>query len=411
MPAPDAIRAEVAVVGGGLVGPALALALARLGLSVALVERTPEARRREPGFDGRAYAVALASARALDALGLWADLEPLAAEVRAIRVGEGRTDAQGAGLLGFDPRALDEGRMAWILEDRWLRRALLDAAGAEPGIESVAPATVVAADLDGPCARLDLADGRTVEAAVAVAADGRRSALAAMGGIGRQVFPYAQTGLVCAIEHEREHHGLAWQSFFPGGPFAVLPLPGRRSQIVWSERDRAARRLAALDDGPYTLELARRLGPRLGPIRLAGERHAYPLDLVLADAYVRPRLALAGDAAHGVHPIAGQGFNLGMRDVAALAETLAEAARRGEDPGSALVLGRYQTRRRFDNVTFALGMDALDRLFSNAVPLVGPLRRLGLGLVDASPGLKRRFMREAAGIEGALPAMLKGAMP
>ncbi|MEO1275417.1 MAG: UbiH/UbiF/VisC/COQ6 family ubiquinone biosynthesis hydroxylase [Pseudomonadota bacterium] len=405
----------MAVVGGGLVGPALALALSRIGLDVVVIDRLGEGVRRDPAFDGRAYAVALGSARVLGALGLWQALEPLAQPIADIRVSEGRADAATPGHLHFDPRASDEQRVGWILEDRWLRRALLDALAAE-GIRHLAPAEVVSADLDGGRAVLGLADGGRVEAALAVAADGRFSALAAMGGIGRQVLSYDQTGLVGAIAHAHPHGGLAQQSFFAGGPFAVLPLPDEadgthRSALVWSERTRVAERLMALDDDAYAVELARRIGPRLGRLRLAGARRAHPLSLVLADAYARPRLVLAGDAAHGVHPIAGQGFNLGLRDVAALTEVLAEAVRRGEDPGDAAVLARYARWRRFDNVTFALGMDALDRLFSTANPVLKAVRAAGLGLVDRGPGLKRFFMREAAGLAGQRPSMLDGSLP
>jgi 2-octaprenyl-6-methoxyphenol hydroxylase len=260
-------------------------------------------------------------------------------------------------------------------------------------------------------AALDMAEGPPLRARLVVAADGRRSPLASDAGIGRIGWSYPQTGLVAAIAHERPHHGLAHQSFFPGGPFAVLPLTGDRCSIVWSERTARAEAIVRLDDRAYAEELARRIGPRLGAIELVGRRWAYPLDLSLAERYCAPRLALAGDAAHGVHPIAGQGLNMGLRDAAALAEVLVEAARRGEDVGALAVLERYERWRRFDATAFALGMDALNRLFSNDNPVLGLLRRTGLALVERLPVAQRALMREATGQAGEVPRLLRGEAP
>lgn len=398
--------ADVIVVGGGLVGPALALALAGAGFRVTVVDRETPERRAEPDFDGRAYAIALASARLLGALGVWQRVEAHAQPIRDITVDEG-VPSDGP-LLHFDPRELDEGRVGWIVEDRWLRGALLDAMDRAEGVTHFAPAEVAAAERGPAGATLHLVGGRSLAAPLIVACDGRRSALAAGAGIRRLRWDYGQTGLVNAIAHERPHQGVAHQSFFAGGPFAVLPLPGNRSSLVWSERTREAERLLALDDVAFTAEVAARIGPRLGEIELAGGRWAYPLDLSLASDYAAPRLALAGDAAHGVHPIAGQGLNIGLRDVAALAEVLVGAARIGEDIGSALVLERYQRWRRFDATAFALGMDALNRLFSNANPVLRLARDAGLAAVNRAGGLRRMFMREAAGVEGEVPRLLRG---
>ncbi len=394
------------MVGGGLVGPALALALAGAGFRVTVVDREAAGRRAEPDFDGRAYAIALASARLLRALGVWQAVEEHAEPIRDITVDEGNSG--GTPLLHFDPRELDEGRVGWIVEDRWLRGALLAAMAESDGITHRAPSEVAGAERGPTGARVRLGDGDSLEAALIVACDGRRSALAAEAGIPRLRWDYGQTGLVNAIAHEHPHEGVAHQSFFPGGPFAVLPLPGNRSSLVWSERTREAERLMALDDAAFTAEIAARVGPRLGRIELAGARWAYPLDLSLAQRYAAARLALAGDAAHGVHPIAGQGLNMGLRDVAALAEVLVEAARIGEDIGSALVLERYQQWRRFDASVMALGMDGLNRLFSNGNPVLALARDAGLAAVGRLGGLRRFFMREAAGIEGDLPRLLRG---
>ncbi len=398
---------DVGVVGAGLVGSTLALVLARAGLDVALLDREAPETRAAPGFDGRAYAVALGSAKLLGALGLWPRLEPEAQPIADIRVGEG---AGSPVLLHFDPRTSEEGRVAWILEDHHLRAALIDDV-ASSAIRHVGPARVAAVTRGAGAAEIALEGGGRVRARLVVAADGRRSALARGAGIGHVGWSYAQSGLVAAVAHERPHHGEAHQSFFPGGPFAVLPMTGERSSIVWSERRETAERLMRLGDADYARELARRIGPRLGALRLIGRRRAYPLDLAIAEAYAAPRLALLGDAAHGVHPIAGQGFNMGLRDVAALAEVLLEAARVGADLGDLAVLRRYERWRRFDAAAFALGMDALNRLFSNAIGPLSVVRQAGLGLVDACGPAKRALMREAAGQAGAVPRLLTGEMP
>ena len=395
---------DIAISGGGLIGPALALALDGAGFRVCVIDRADMAARAAADFDGRAYAVAPASARLLGRIGVWQTVAPNAREIARIAVGEGAGSPE---LLHFDPALIGAARIGHIVEDRHLRGALL-AALESRGIAHLAPATVAAAAFDGPRARLALEGGGTVAARLAVAADGRRSRLVSEAGITRIGWPYRQTGLVNAIEHARPHEGLAHQSFFPGGPFAVLPLTGNRSSIVWSEERRRAAALGRLDDAAFAAELRARIGGRLGTIRLAGPRWAYPLDLTLAAAYRAPRLALVGDAAHGVHPIAGQGMNLGLRDVAALAEVLTDAARIGEDIGAEAVLTRYQRWRRFDATAFSLGMDALNRLFSNDNGPLGLLRRAGLRAVGAVPGARPALMREAAGESGDIPRLLRG---
>ncbi len=398
---------DIGVVGAGLAGSTLALALARAGFDVVLLDRTPPETRAAPEFDGRAYAIALGSARLLGALGLWAGLEPLAQPIADIRVGEG---AGSPVLLHFDPRATAEGRVAWILEDHHLRATLIEAVAVSP-VQEIPAGEITGVERGPGAAEITLGSGERVRARLVIAADGRRSALAQAAGIGAIGWSYAQTGLVAAIHHERPHHGEAHQSFFPGGPFAVLPMTGNRSSIVWSERRDVAERLMRLGDDGYSAELARRIGPRLGAIRLIGRRRAYPLALSVAEALVAPRLALLGDAAHGVHPIAGQGLNMGVRDVAALTEVLVAAARLGADIGSETVLRRYERWRRFDAGAFALGMDALNRLFSNGIGPLSVLRQAGLAAVDASGPAKRALMREASGQAGEVPRLLTGVMP
>ncbi len=403
-------RTDIIIIGGGLIGPALALALAKPGFGVTVLDRVAAERRAQPDFDGRAYAVALGSMRLLRALEVWSAVEDKAQPIRDIHVSEGVPE--GMPLLHFDPRELDEGRVGWIVEDRWLRGALLAAMEVAKGITQLAPVEMAGVDRDGTGATVRLADGRALTAPLVIACDGRRSVTAEAAGIRRLRWGYDQTGLVNAIEHDLPHDGLAHQSFFPGGPFAVLPLPdeglGNRSSLVWSERTAEADRLQALDDDAFTAEIATRIGPRLGRIGLVGRRSAYPLDLTLAERYVVPRLALAGDAAHGIHPIAGQGLNIGLRDVAALSEVLVEAVRIGEDIGAANVLERYQRWRRFDATSLALGMDALNRLFSNRNPALKLARDTGLAAINRTGPLRRAFMREAAGIEGDVPRLLRG---
>lgn len=401
--------AEIVVAGGGLNGPLLALALARAGLSVALVDARPAPARTERDFDGRAYALAAASVAMLRALGLWEGLAPQAQPIRAIRTAQGLagTGALGPGM-GFAAGELDQGPMGWMVEDRHLYAALLAAVRAEPGVALHHGVAVTGQAADGRGVRVDLADGRALAARLLVGADGRDSAVAARAGIRRQGWDYGQTALVCALDCAIPHEGTAHQVFFPGGPLAVLPLPGNRVSIVWSEGRALAERLAALPDAGFLAALEPRISDICGAVRLAGKRFAYPLRLSLAETWVAPRLVLVGDAAHGVHPIAGQGLNLGLRDVAALAEVLADAHRRGEDIAAPDVLARYQAWRRPETVRLALGMDAVNRLFSNDDPLLRAARGLGMAAVGAWPGLRRAFIRQAAGLTADAPRLLRG---
>lgn len=298
--------------------------------------------------------------------------------------------------------------MGFLLEDRFLYAAFLQAMARQPGITLLSGETITAQETGPAGVSLTLASGARLTGRVLVGCDGRGSGTAQRAGIPRTGWDYGQTALVTAIEHERPHKGIAHQFFMPEGPLAILPLPGNRSSIVWSETAAHAAAIQALPDDAYLAALRPRFGDFLGSIRLAGERFTYPLSLSLATRFVAPRLALVGDAAHGVHPIAGQGLNLGLRDVAALAEVLVEARRRGEDPGALDVLERYQRWRRFDATALALGMDAVNRLFSNDNPLLRLARDAGLGIVDALPGLRRGFMRQAAGLSGELPRLLAG---
>jgi len=404
---------DVLIAGGGLNGPALALALAQAGLTVTVVDAQPARARADAEFDGRAYALAVASKRLLKVIGLWPGLAPDVQPMTAVKASDGRAgEGPSPFFLDFQSAELEEGPVGYMLEDRHLYAAFLAAMQADPRITHIPATSVIAQEALAAGISVTLSDGQTLTARLLVGADGRRSGVAERAGITRSGWGYGQTALVAAIAHERPHGGVAQQFFMPSGPLAILPLTGNRSSIVWSETDEAAKTIAALDDTAFLEVLRPRFGDFLGAISLCGPRFMYPLNLTLANAYTAPRIALIGDAAHGVHPIAGQGLNLGLRDVAALAEVLAEAKRRGEDIGAADVLERYQRWRRFDSTSLALGMDSVNRLFSNDNPLLRAGRDLGMGVVQAIPALRRGFMRQAAGLSagpfGKLPRLLAG---
>ncbi|GGW26338.1 2-octaprenyl-6-methoxyphenyl hydroxylase [Gemmobacter lanyuensis] len=400
---------DILIAGGGLNGPALALALAQGGLSVTVVDSRPAPQRAEAGFDGRAYALALASKRLLMATGVWPRIDSFQ-PILKIKASDGIA-GQGPSpfFLGFDSAELEEGPMGYMVEDRHLYAAFLTAMQAEPRITLLSGETVVAQTPGPQGISVTLASGREISARLLVGCDGRQSGTAARAGIRRTGWGYGQTALVTAIRHEKNHEGTAHQFFMPAGPLAILPLAGgHHSSIVWSETDATARAIQALDDAAYLEVLRPRFGDFLGQIELAGARFTYPLNLTLANHFIAPRVALVGDAAHGVHPIAGQGLNLGLRDVGALAQVVVDAHRRGDDIGSPVTLEGYQQWRRFDSTTLALGMDTVNRLFSNNNPLLRLGRDLGLGVVNALPGLRRGFMRQAAGLSDDLPRLLAG---
>ena len=400
---------DILIVGGGLNGPALALALAQGGLRVTIVDALPRDTRAAPEFDGRSYALALASTRVLNGLGVWSDVEAEAQPILQIKASDGRP-GEGASpfFLHFDHAEIEEGPMGHMLEDRFLRRALLAAMDRDARITQISGERVIAQDVDASGVQVTLEGGRACHARVLIGCDGRESPTARRAGIRRTGRDYGQTALVCAVAHEKPHDGCAHQFFMPAGPLAILPLPGNRSSIVWSEATGTAAAIHAMDDAGYLDALRPRFGTFLGEISLAGKRYAYPLKLTIANSFIAPRLALVGDAAHGLHPIAGQGLNFGLRDVAALAEVLIEATRRGEDIASALVLDRYQRWRRFDTMMMAIGTDSVNRLFSNDNAVLRGVRDLGMGMVSAIPALRRRFIREAAGLTGDLPRLMRG---
>ena len=400
---------DILIVGGGLNGPALALALAQAGSTVTVVDALAQKVRKNAAFDGRAYALALASQRLLHSTGVWDRVSDHAQPMLEIKVTDGHA---GMGpspfFMHFDHAEIEEGPMGFMVEDRHLRRAFLDAMAEDSRITEISGRTVVAQETAPTGVSLTLDDGSVIAGSVLVGCDGRRSGTAQRAGIRRSGWDYGQTALVCAIEHDLPHHGIAHQFFMPPGPLAILPLTGNRSSIVWSERTETARRIAAMSEADYLQVLRPRFGDFLGDIRLQGDRFTYPLNLTIANSFIGERLALVGDAAHGMHPIAGQGLNAGLRDVGALAEVLTLAGRRGEDIGSPLVLERYQEWRRFDTAALAMATDVFNKLFSNDNPLLRLGRDIGMGVVGALPGLRRGFVREAAGLTGDLPKLLQG---
>jgi 2-octaprenyl-6-methoxyphenol hydroxylase len=401
--------ADVLIIGGGLVGLTLATALGRAGLIVTVVDREQPSVAAADPFDGRASAIAWGSAQALVAIGLWPLVAPQAQAIDDIRV----SDGDSALFLHYDHREVSDHPLGFIVENRFIRRALYGHIAESPEVRLVAPAEVRDLMLHASHVEAKLADARIVRARLAVACDGRASPTRTRAGIRVTRWDYPQTGIVCSIAHQLPHDGIAHERFLPAGPFAVLPLPDspageHRSSIVWTERAELAPTMMALAEDEFADEIARRFGTSLGRIRVAGPRWAYPLGLLQAERYVAQRLALAGDAAHAIHPIAGQGLNLGLRDVAALAECVVDAFRLGLDIGAGDVLERYARWRRFDNFVLLAVTDGLNRLFSSDLAPMRLARDLGLGIINELPPLKRFFMRHAMGVVGDLPRLVRG---
>ena len=399
---------DIAIVGGGFNGPALALAAAQVGLRVIVLDATSHIPRKNAKFDGRAYALALASKRLMAAVGVWENVAQDAEPMLNIRVSDGRAGVGASPFfMDFDHAELEEGPMGYMVEDRHLRYALQAAMQTSPLIE-YRLATRVTGQSTGPeGVTLSLANNQKITTRLLVGADGRQSGTAARAGITYTGWQYGQTALVCAVEHDRPHGGVAHQFFMPAGPMAVLPLSARRSTVVWSEKTDSAAVIKTLDDAAFLDVLRPRFGDFLGDIALTGGRFSYPLGMMIAKSYIAPNVALIGDAAHGVHPIAGQGLNAGLRDVAALIQVLSEAKQRGEDFASQPVLARYQLWRRFDATALAVTTDGFNRLFSNDNPILRLGRDLGMGMLNAMPKVRRGILREAAGLTGDLPDLMR----
>jgi len=402
-------RVDVLISGGGMVGLPLGLALAQGGLNTVIADAAAPAQVLDPKFDGRVSALAYASVRMLAALGVWDRLAPHTQPIREILVTDGKAGRPASPFsLHFDADEVEADSLGHIAENRHIRSSLQDCGARQSNLALVAPQTVKSLTVEAGRAVARLADGEEISAALVIAADGRDSPLRSQMGVPVIGWSYPQTGIVATVEHEKPHNGVAYEHFLPSGPFAILPMTGNRSSLVWTEAKAKAPALLALDEAGFNDELARRFGSHLGKTKSAGPRWSYPLSFHLARDFVRPRFALAGDCAHGIHPIAGQGLNLGLKDAAALAEVLLDAARLGRDIGALDTLKRYERWRRFDSFALAASTDALNRLFSNDIAPLRHLRDLGLGIVDSIGPARRFFMRHAGGDIGKLPRLMKG---
>ena len=400
-------QAEVAIGGAGFAGLALAIALRQgLGDPFTVTVADPalaHARSKDP----RASAIAAAARRLFEAIGVWGAVTDHAQPILDMVVTDSKLDnAVRPTFLTFGGEVEEGEPFAHMIENRYLVDALAEKAkslGVELRATPVAGFAANANSTD-----VQFADGETITARLLVGADGARSLIREQAGIPTHGWNYDQSAIVTTVAHERDHNGRAEEHFLPAGPFAILPLTGRRCSIVWTETSGEAQRIVALADNEFHAELEKRFGLQLGDIEIVGPRRAFPLGLFTARTFIGQRLALVGDAAHIIHPIAGQGLNMGLRDVAALAEAIADAARLGLDPGGPEVLERYQRWRRFDTMTMGVATDGLNRLFSNHSDALRLARDIGLGLVERMPMLKRMFIREAAGFTGDVPKLLRG---
>ncbi len=407
---------DVIIAGAGMTGVTLALALANGGLRAVLVDPLPFDAMTAPTFDGRASAISFSAFRQWRALGVAPLLEPHAQRIEQILVTDGRTPGAASpaplpAYLRFDAAEIAdrcEGEpLGYLIENRHIRAALAATAQAQ-GVEVLAPVKVTAVQAGVGAAAVTLSDGRVLTAPLVVGAEGRGSVVRRAAGIGAIGWGYGQSGVVATVGLERGHQGVAYEHFLPSGPFAILPLTGNRASLVWTESTARGETLRAASDEAFHAHLMRRFGDFLGKVEVLGPRFVYPLSLQLAERFAVNRLALLGDAAHGVHPIAGQGLNLGLKDAAALAEVLSEAARLGEDIGSLSVLERYARWRRVDTVSNALAFDAFVRIYSNDNPLLRLARGAGMALINRIGPARRFFMQEAGGAVGDLPRLLRG---
>lgn len=401
-------RYDVIVVGGGLAGLALTALVARQGLSVLCLDRDPPALQQAESFDGRTTAISYGSRRVLQAAGCWDGIAGESCPIETIHILDGDSPV----LLSFESREAGGRTFGWIAENRALRRALAAGVAAQAQADHIAPAAVVDFAVTENEATAILADGRRFSAALIVGADGRQSFTREWMGIGARHWMYGQRAVVCTAAHENPHNLVAVEHFRTPGPFAILPMTDGpdgmpRSSVVWTEHGPERRSALHYDQESFDAALRARFPASYGAVRQVGGRFAYPLGLVHAHAYIGPRMALVAEAAHAIHPIAGQGLNMGYRDIAALAELLGEARARGEDPGADQLLQRYQCARRFDNMAMAGATDTLNRLFSNNLTPVRMARRAGLRLVARLPRAKRFFMEQAMGRAGLLPALIR----
>jgi 2-octaprenyl-6-methoxyphenol hydroxylase len=410
---PQTQSVEAIVIGAGMAGMTLGHALASAGIEVAVLDRADPTTLADGALDGRTTAIAAGSANVLDGVGLWDGITAHACPIETIRV----SDGDSLMFLHFNHRETGDVPLGHIIENQLIRSALFDRVKAVDNLQLLAPAEIAEISRTETGVTAELTDGSTLRARVVFACDGRNSTLRRDAGIPVTEWRYDQSSFVCSIAHERSHQNIAHERFLPGGPFALLPMNDlaapvaglrHQSSVVWSESNALVPALRELDDAAFTEALAQCVGGFLGEIALASPRWVHPLGLSHATRYTDQRLALVGDAAHAIHPIAGQGLNMGIRDVAALAELVVDARRLGRDIGDPDILSDYERWRRVDNMMLTVTTDGLTRLFSNDVAPVRAVRDLGLAAVNATPPLRKLFMRHAMGVVGDLPRLVKG---
>ena len=401
------VDSDIIIVGGGLNGSLMAIAAANIGFSTIVLDSKDNEASVENRFDGRSYALALSSVRLLKNLNIFKDIIDKSQPILDIKILDGKL-VQGPSQfsLHFDNNEIHDGPMGQMVEDRFIRKALFTKINKNKQIDYKFNSKVTEHKKQSGYISVTLENGKKLNTKLLVGADGRNSELANRADIKKSGWKYNQSALVCAIEHEADHNGVAWQYFMPSGPLAVLPMTGKRSCIVWTEQNANAKAINLFDETRYTKILAARLGNFLGKFKIIGDRHTYPLELSIADQFIDERLALIGDAAHSVHPIAGQGLNAGFKDIAVLAHIIQDAHHRGEDLGSLGVLKRYEEWRRFDSAQLAYSTDLFNKLFSNENEALRLARNIGLKLLDSIPVAKRNIIKEAAGITGELPRLM-----
>lgn len=399
---------DLLILGGGLVGMSLALAAASKGISSYIVDRADPAELTAEGFDGRASAISTASWNLFSNIGLAGRLAPHGCPIDSIAV----TDRMKPGRIDFRPGP-DESSLGYMFANRELRLALFEAAREQPLIAWHAPAGIVARERGEHGACATLASGQELRGRLMVAAEGRQSPTREEAGMAIAKWDYRHRAIISGLAHELPHENVAWEIFYPAGPFALLPLRDgadgtHRSAMVWTVDESDADAILSLSDRAMLAEIDKRMQGVFGKVELLGDRTSYPLGFHHTARITAQRLALVGDAAHGIHPIAGQGLNLGIRDVGALVEVIAEGRRIGLDPGDAQLLARYERWRSLDSFMVALATDGLTRLFGIRGKAASAIRRLGMGGVQRAAPLKRWFMDEARGVSGKVPALLQG---
>ncbi len=398
------LETDITIIGGGLAGMTAAIGLAEHGFEIAVVDMAPQGDLTAVEYDGRASALAYASCQLFEALGIWPHMEPYAQPILEIRVSDGPSLLS----LHFDHETLGDGPLGHMVENRHTRIALYERLKEIKGVTLLAPERVAEIDRDKTGVTTTLTSGTVIKSDLIIGADGRGSLVRQHAGLPVSVIDYKQHGIVCSVEHEFSHCGIAHERFLPSGPFAILPLTGNRSSLVWTEKSHLTETIMGLSDRAFESEVRRRIGDFLGEVKVIGGRWAYPLTLQYAQDYVADRLALIGDAAHGIHPISGQGLNLGLKDVAALIEVLVDARRVGLDIGAVNVLENYSRWRTTDNASVYAITDTFNRLFSNDIAPIKLARDVGMAAVDQVVPLKNFFMQHARGTVGDLPKLLRG---